>query len=184
MADDNGLSCTPPSQEADQGALDADGRLHSDIIPRATTPELPQLCSSSTTASASPEPNLAASPAKPTSESIASKEQRTPHDTFTVHLHQQDAVDKILQSEPRSSTHEHQPALGSTRNSGHDGDGLAQPRSSPSGSTLVDQPLRGSSKKRSAPQNRFVAVSRRAGGKVTVASKHPRLVSEALSRLQ
>lgn len=149
--------------------------LH-DVLPRVTTPELPQLCDSSITISASPEVNLAASPAKPTSDSIATKEQRTRKDSFTPHSHRQDAVDDASHSGPRSSSPEHHAALGSIENCGHD-------RPSPSGSTLVDQPLRGDTKKRSAPLNRFMAVSRRAEGEATVTSKHPRLVSVALSHV-
>lgn len=163
----------PASEEADGGVPDADGRLLSDVVPRATTPELPKLCNSSITISASPELNLVASPTKPSTDSTASKEQRTPDDSLTSHLRQQDAVGNGSHSGPRFSPHEHHAALGSTENSGHS-------RPSPFGSALIDQPLRRNSKVLSAPENRFMAVSRRAEGEAAVASKRPRLVSAAL----
>lgn len=180
MADNNLFSCSPLPQEEDQETPDADECLLTEVSPRVATPELPQFCSSIIRASDNSEPNLAASPAKPRSESTVSKEQRPPHEKFTSSPYWQDHADATSGPVTRFCPQELHAAAISTENYGDDGDGLAPALPSFSESIMAERPLRGSSKKRSARQDRFLPVTRKIEGEVNVASKYPRLVSVVL----
>ena len=91
------LSCRPLQQEATEEVHDTDGPLPRQVSPRETISELPELVNSPFAASVGLEPNLDASPAKPSS---ISKEPKRPH-TIVTRPHRHVPVDATLQSSMR-----------------------------------------------------------------------------------
>lgn len=198
-ADDKVPSCTSPSQDAAQDAHDADDPFCRGLSPQETTQELPELCqddladaqhanhlpslTSSTLATASSEPHLAASPARPEYESSVIKEQRRRRKIFTSRPYRRGSAEATAQSKTRSYPDDRRGGMNSTANYGQDGDEQAQKRPS-SGPTLVEHPLRKILTKRSAPQGHSMPATGNLEGEATVASKHPRLVSAVLFHLK
>lgn len=185
------LSSVPASQKAVEGALETDSRFLPGDSSRAETNDLPE---SPPEHSETPEqvnctnhspitPNagsiLAASPARPTS-GAARKKQGRPQKIFTSRSDWYDATEAAIRSGARSYPSRRQAATVSNADS-DGGDGQVQLRLF-SGSRLVDQPIRKSSRKRFAPQEQSAPVTQQREGKAKHALKYdPRLVSASLS---
>ncbi|KAJ0110058.1 hypothetical protein J7T55_014861 [Diaporthe amygdali] len=168
----------PPSEVAVEEAHDAhsgmlpahpphmtsDGLSQARYIDRAGT-QAQVAYANHSSSSTYAEPILAASPASSGSETGVNGEQRKPQKSLEPRTHQQDTTWAALYHDPRFYSYDGQSADGN-----HGGDEKAHPSLSFT-STPVDQSLRRSSRKRSAPQDRSASVIQQQGEKTKIIPK-------------